>query len=209
MRQLSLNFIVPFFVFVYIVNGDKLTFMVEDGATECFFYDAAEGQTVKIVFEVLRGGALDIGLNIHNGEGDRVYSGTIYEGSEQKFTAGISSTYSFCWENTGSRGGGSDKIITMTVYVDDERHTQTVKPLTKEHLDPVAEALNRIDQELLLVEKDQRYIRIREQRHRDTAENTNHRVMMFSLVEAFVMLAMIGGQVYTLKMFFSKNKRTI
>jgi hypothetical protein len=62
-------------------------------------------------------------------------------------------------------------------------------------LTPLEESLKSIAVHLEDVQKDQRYLKLREQRHRDTAESTNSRIYFYSLVES-IALALIGvGQV--------------
>lgn len=47
---------------------------------------------------------------------------------------------------------------------------------------------------------------VRDRIHRAVNENTNTRVVMWSMFEAFVLLAMTVGQVYYLKRFFEVRR---
>ena len=72
-------------------------------------------------------------------------------------------------------------------------------------LTPLEQSLRSIASNLDNVQKDQRYLRLREQKHRDTAESTNTRVYLYSLVES-VLLVLIGvGQVRVV--FFALKDR--
>ena len=53
---------------------------------------------------------------------------------------------------------------------------------------------------------EQEYMEVRDRIHRAVNENTNTRVVMWSMFEAFVLLAMTVGQVYYLKRFFEVRR---
>lgn len=52
---------------------------------------------------------------------------------------------------------------------------------------------------LKTIKDEQEYIVVRERRHRNTAESTNSRVKWWSIFQAIVLFAMVGWQVYYLK----------
>ena len=59
---------------------------------------------------------------------------------------------------------------------------------------------------ILGAKHEQEYMEVRDRIHRAVNENTNTRVVMWSMFEAFVLLAMTVGQVYYLKRFFEVRR---
>jgi len=78
--------------------------------------------------------------------------------------------------------------------------------LTKTALSPMETSVQRISQSLDDADRDQRHLRVREQKHRDTAESTNGRVLWYSVIESMILVAVSAGQVYYLRKFFEVKR---
>ena len=59
---------------------------------------------------------------------------------------------------------------------------------------------------LMGVKHEQDYMEVRERIHRSINESTNQRVLLWSIFEAVVLVAMTVGQVYYLKRFFEVRR---
>jgi len=175
-----------------------LTLQVEPKTTECFGVDVqTTPQRVAVTFLVLRGGLLDIDLRIYGPKNEQVYSGLQFETSEYVFVANTPGPYQVCWNNEMARW--TAKVVQFDIHLGESSATD---PLTKQTLSPMEESVKRIGQSLDAVTTDQRFLRLREQSHRDTAESTNTRVLWYSILESFLLIGISLGQVYYLRKFF-------
>jgi hypothetical protein len=185
-----------------VTFADKMTIQIEPKKSECFYFDASAGQTMQLSFFVTRGGLLDIDLKVNGPDNQQLYAGLIFESSIQVFTASRAGAYEFCFSNAMARW--TPKIISFELKVDLE--SEKKDPLSKSSLDPIEQTINRIRDSLDQIQKDQKYLRIREQKHRDTAESTNSRVLWFSIFESSILLGLTLGQVFYLRKVFDTKR---
>lgn len=75
----------------------------------------------------------------------------------------------------------------------------TFTSLTADITAPVEREIRSLAIGLMSVKDEQEYIVVRERRHRDTAESTCDRVKWWSVFQALVLFAVVGWQVYYLK----------
>lgn len=68
---------------------------------------------------------------------------------------------------------------------------------------PIEREIRDLSNGLQAVKDEQEYIVIRERVHRNTAESTNDRVKWWSIIQAFVLFAIVAWQVYYLKVRLS------
>jgi len=183
------------------VNGDKLTVQVEPKSKDCFFYDARASEQIKLVFFVTRGGLLDIDLKITGPSNEPIYSSLLFESGTQSFTATRQGPYEICFSNEMARW--TSKIVSFEVFAGEQAADGV---LTKDTLDPIQNYLKGVATSLDKVQQDQRYLRIREQKHRDTADSTNSRILYYSIAESVVLLCLSLGQVFYLRRFFDTKR---
>jgi hypothetical protein len=201
----------PLFLLIACAFG-SLTFQVEPKTTDCFYVDVNSGQTVKVIFFVTRGGLLDIDLRIGGPNQEQIYSGMQFESSQFEFVARVGGSHSICWNNEMSRW--TAKVVEFEVEIDGKKTGEMTAPANKDELltpgvlTPVEDSIRRIGASLESIQEDQKYLRSREQKHRDTAESTNGRVFWYSVAESVVLVGISLGQVFYLRKFF-EVKRTV
>eukprot|EP01114_Cavostelium_apophysatum_P003358 TRINITY_DN1318_c0_g3_i1.p1 TRINITY_DN1318_c0_g3~~TRINITY_DN1318_c0_g3_i1.p1 ORF type:complete len:215 (-),score=45.82 TRINITY_DN1318_c0_g3_i1:51-695(-) len=190
--------------------SDKITVQVEPKAKDCFYYDATANEGMKLQLFVTRGGLLDIDLRI-NGPNGQIFSGLVFESSTQEFHATMDGTFEICFSNEMARW--TPKIVAFELLIDgadkeffEKPNLGTEDAVTKGTLDPLHKTVKDISKTLDGVVKDQKYLRIREQRHRDTADNTNSRILTYSIGESVVLIALSLGQVFYLRRVFNVKK---
>jgi hypothetical protein len=71
--------------------------------------------------------------------------------------------------------------------------------LPAETVAPIEREIRDFANGLKSVKDEQEYLVVRERRHRNTAESTNSRVKWWSILQAIVLFAAVGWQVYYLK----------
>ncbi|CAE6527090.1 unnamed protein product [Rhizoctonia solani] len=115
-------------------------------------------------------------------------------------TAEKDGRYTYCFSNEMSTV--TDKEVRYgsfnvhgVIYVQDDG---TVAPIERE--------VRELAIGLQAVKDEQEYIVIRERMHRNTAESTNDRVKWWSIVQAVVLVAVCGFQVYYLQSFFEVKR---
>jgi len=132
-----------------------------------------------------------------------------FESSSYNFVASSGGPHSVCFNNEMARW--TAKVIQFVIFVGDEADKVaygTPDYQTSNTLTPMEESVRLISGVLDQVDVDQKYLRVREQHHRDTAESTNTRVLWYSVIESIVLISISLGQVYALRKFF-EVKRTV
>ena len=148
---------------------------------------------------------MDIDLRILGPDGELIYSGLQFESSSYTFSTTKAGTYQICWNNEMARW--TAKVVQFDIQVGEQKQTKD-DLLTKDTLTPMDQSVERLTSALDQIQKDQQYLRVREQAHRDTAESTNARVLWYSVVESVILISISLGQVYYLRKFF-ETKRTV
>jgi p24 family protein beta-1 len=192
----------------------KLTFQVEPRTTDCFYIAVpGPGHRVAIDFWVLRGGLLDIDLRINSPQGVSLFSALQFESSVREFVANEGGDHEICWNNDMSRW--TAKVVQFEATVFDPNGQRIATALnaaeeapaaTKDALNPMEDSVRRLSDSLDSIQRDQKYLLVRETRHRDTAESTNSRIVWYSLMESVILLSISLGQVFYLRKFFGSNQ---
>jgi len=157
---------------------------------------------VDLEWAVLDGGLLDIDIRIFQGE-SKIFSKLYFQGKEEgkfSFTTTADTPVGICFNNEMSRF----TVKTCTFGITDTNDQEQVK---KSDLTTFEQAIQRVERGFDIIEQEQRYYRVREHAHRNTAESTNSRVYIWSLVESVILLLMSIGQIWYLRRMFDDNKR--
>lgn len=166
---------------------------------ECFFEDVpAAGAKVFFHFVVTNGGALDIDSAVYGPDGQLVWSSDKELESRILFKAKLPGPHKFCFSNKMSTV--TLKTVMFSVQVGD------VQSVTDRSADPVQGALTQISDGLTEIKNEQTYLRARERIQRDNVETTNTRVVLWSLLEIGLIVALAGGQLAYLMSRFEKRR---
>eukprot|EP01112_Ceratiomyxa_fruticulosa_P021718 TRINITY_DN774_c1_g1_i2.p1 TRINITY_DN774_c1_g1~~TRINITY_DN774_c1_g1_i2.p1 ORF type:complete len:206 (+),score=36.96 TRINITY_DN774_c1_g1_i2:99-716(+) len=191
---------------LHVHLSHSLTIQVEPKTEECFYENINAGSEVIANYQVTRGGLLDIEVKIFDPSNNNIFTGLHFETKmkgKQNFVAYQSGVYKFCFNNEMSRF--TAKVLTFNIGVGSE--AKGSEPVKAEHLSPIENSVQKIDRVLQMCISEQRRIRVREQTHRDTAEDTNGRIVWWSVGETVTLLVMSIGQIWYLRRWFNVKQR--
>jgi len=125
------------------------------------------------------------------------------------FTTDGGGVYMLCFHHNPGPGERLHYSYNRRVTVDLESGVDTtdfVKIAREEHLSKMEVDALKIQRNLEEVVRDLDYFKKREERHRDTSESTNARVLWFSLGSMGVIACLGVWQLVTLRRFFAQKK---
>ncbi|KAJ3788837.1 emp24/gp25L/p24 family/GOLD-domain-containing protein [Lentinula aff. detonsa] len=170
---------------------------VPAGKKECFFEDLHKQDKMTVTYQVGGGGHLDIDFWLADPEGRLLGKQVKQSTGTLSVTAEKNGRFEYCFSNQMS--AIADKIVSFNVhgiiYVGED---DVVAPIERE--------IRLLAHGLAAVKDEQEYIVVREKTHRNTAESTNDRVKWWSVLQAVVLFAVVGWQVYYLKSFFEVKR---
>lgn len=185
-----------------LTSAHTFSYRLDPHAEDCFYDDISRaGLRFYAHFAVLEGTVQDVDLVIY-APGDKIVYET-YATKERRilFTTEDAGTYRLCFSNRMSTQ--STKVIALTVHIGD--------PLLSEAgskaIGVVESSILRITEGLKSIKQEQEYLRVRERVHRDTAEDTNSRILWWGLLEIVLLVAMAGWQLLHLRRLVSKERR--
>jgi len=188
---LSLLFLLPPLLSAHLIDVDA-------GKKECFFEDLHQHDKMTVTYQVGGGGHLDIDFWLSDPE-NRLLGKQIRQSTGTlSITAEKDGRHEYCFSNQMS--AIADKIVSFNVhgiiYVGED--ADVVAPIERE--------IRTLSNGLQSVKDEQEYIVVREKTHRNTAESTNARVKWWSVLQAIVLFAVVGWQIYYLKSFFEVKR---
>ena len=192
-----------------------LTFEISPKSTECYFEQINEGEKVQLFYQVLRGGLLDIQLQISQ-SGIMIYDVLHFSGEmdgRYEFVAGTTAFYRFCFNNEMSRF--TPKVVSFQLVIGSDRwgsdQIDPLKPsstaVRPKDLDPMEASARQISMSLDVLQRHQKYLRSRFRRHRDTSDSINSRVVWISIIESLTLIFVHLIQIYTIRSFFKRPAR--
>ncbi|PRP83553.1 emp24/gp25L/p24 family protein [Planoprotostelium fungivorum] len=170
------------------IAASALTFQVEPKSKDCFHKYLHAGSTSTITYFILRGGLLDIDMQVTGPIGETIRSGLVFENGNFEFPVGVSGEFKLCWNNEMARW--TAKVVNFGWEDNGEKD----KPAAEKHTEPLDQTTGRIESLVANVQSDQMHLRAREARHRETADSTNYRVFWMSSLLSLLLIAVSVGQ---------------
>eukprot|EP01135_Chromosphaera_perkinsii_P002252 Nk52_evm38s221 gene=Nk52_evmTU38s221 len=190
----------------------QMTVMVDSGDMVCVYENIKAGLPYSVDFQVIAGGALDIDISLFTPHGGMVVYQLAQTDGVYHRTAEEEGDYKLCFGNSMSTV--TEKWVYFEFSVDPENEyadfdKEAASGSQDHEYDTLIGKTTTIRQHLHDTSHTQMYLRYRESRHRHTAESTNERVMMWSIMECAVLVGMAVLQVHFVKQFFKTEKRRI
>ena len=189
------------------LRSTRFVVKVPARSKECFYEQTTPSDTrVDVLVQVVRGGQLDIGLNIYDSEKDVKVLSTLVERNLKPATLNLStaghvSDYKICLDNSFSLL--AHRLVQLTIQVHQSKdycenssvamdsdlsfEPKSQSDLSQE-LISVQYRLRKVAWQLLNVTNTQDHLRALEARHRLQAEYHNRRVVMWSVLEIVVIV---------------------
>ncbi|KAF9490517.1 supernatant protein factor, C-terminal domain-containing protein [Pleurotus eryngii] len=195
-RQCALLLWTAVFLLVASVSAHMID--VNAGKKECFFEDLHQHDKMTVTYQVGGGGHLDIDFWLADPSTKLLAKQIRQSTGSISITAERDGRHEYCFSNQMS--AIADKLVSFnvhgTIYVSDDE--DVVAPIERE--------IRSLASGLAAVKDEQEYIVVRERTHRNTAESTNSRVKWWSIIQAFVLFAVVAWQVYYLQSFFEVKR---
>ncbi|XP_042233872.1 transmembrane emp24 domain-containing protein 2-like isoform X6 [Homarus americanus] len=215
-------------IFSLLSVAESYFVTVDAHAEECFFEKVTTGTKLGLAFEVAEGGFLDIDIKIYSPDGKIVHEGERESNGRYTFPASMDGVYTYCFSNKMSTMTPKIVMFSMDVgegikpgheaangeegwYAQNLPHTGWAlqqPPISGEAAggNKMEDMIRELSAALSGVKHEQDYMEVRERIHRSINDNTNSRVVLWSVFEALVLVAMTIGQVYYLKQFFEVRR---
>ncbi|CAG2256506.1 EMP24 [Mytilus edulis] len=188
---------------IFFESAHCLFVNIDANAEECFFDKVTSGTKMSLMFEVAEGGFLDIDIKIYGPDGKVLHQGERESNGKYTFAAHMDGMYKYCFSNKMSTMTPKTVMFSMDLG-DKPKGGENME--SDAHQNKLAEMINELSTALTGVKHEQEYMEVRERIHRSINDNTNSRVVLWSFLEALVLVAMTLGQVYYLKRFFEVRR---
>lgn len=196
---------ISLFILSVILQGNVEGYFIniDAHAEECFFDKVQSGTKMSLMFEVAEGGFLDIDVSIVGPDGKNIYSGERESNGKYTFAAHMDGVYKYCFSNKMSTM--TPKIVMFSMDIGEKPKADMDKDGDAQH-NKLEEMIAELSTSLTGVKHEQEYMEVRERIHRAINDNTNSHVVVWSIFEALVLVAMTLGQIYYLKRFFEVRR---
>mmetsp|Transcript_2428 Transcript_2428/g.8671 ORF Transcript_2428/g.8671 Transcript_2428/m.8671 type:complete len:216 (-) Transcript_2428:27-674(-) len=205
-------------VLVALVNAClALSFVVPASREECFVENLEKGTEVGLTYQVTEGGFLDIDVAVTAPDNQVIYAGRREKAGRYFFVTHVKGPYRMCFSNKMSTV--TSKTVNMVLNIGVQRSEEEIVRSIMAgregqdlpnipHLMELQSSIMQLADGLYSIQREEKYLRIRERVHRDTSESTNARVLGWSLVETIVLIGISLWQIFYLRRFF-EVKRTV
>lgn len=199
------------------VRATEPYFILQSGDTQCFIADVPADTQLAATFAVLdndQGPDTKVqtttlkcwiespdGFTVAETSGDGARSGVLTTRSQ------MAGEYRACVKSTKSRWAAIGETYRVALSLRDGVESIDYGNVAKtEELDKLQVALRRANDQIVHIRNEQSYQRNREQRFRQTSENTSSMVMRLAALQIVVFAGCTVFQLYSLRSFFRKNK---
>ena len=122
------------------------------------------------------------------------------------FTSEHQGAHRICFGLQGDGDGRGDEFK-MESHIDSGEHAHDYDKLARvEHLSTIEVELRRLNDKIRAIRNEQQYQKQREEEFRNTSENTNWKVIVWSVLQTVVLVLCGLFQIWHLKQFFTSKK---
>ncbi|KAK3360186.1 emp24/gp25L/p24 family/GOLD-domain-containing protein [Lasiosphaeria hispida] len=160
---------------------------------------------VTAIVDGFKGDGMQVNMHITDAAGNEYGKPKDIAGEQRTvFTSHADAAFDVCFENilTGSRYvENPHRHVELDIDIGADAKDWSAIQAT-EKLKPVETELRRIEEMVAEIVSEMDYLRVREQKLRDTNESTNTRVKWFGFGTTFLLIALWGWQIMYLRAYF-------
>mmetsp|Transcript_12047 Transcript_12047/g.37045 ORF Transcript_12047/g.37045 Transcript_12047/m.37045 type:complete len:203 (-) Transcript_12047:430-1038(-) len=185
-----------------LAPGAGFGFSVEAGKRQCFDELAKASERIAGEWRVLSGGALDLDVKVTSPIGEHVYSAEHEAAGSFAFYAADAGTYVVCFSNereVQERREVNAKIIVGEVG-------EGVALAKAEQLTPLEDRIKSLHSSMISVRDLQDQMREQDEARQKMTTSTRRWLLWFTILEAFVLVAVSLWQILYLKSFFEVRR---
>eukprot|EP01134_Creolimax_fragrantissima_P004759 CFRG4759T1 len=184
---------------VFTVVQSNFIVVVQPKTSECFVEMLNKDVRLDVSYSVSEGGNRDIDIKIVGPHGLDVLEKKQSHDGLSEVVAYADGEYTYCFDNTWSTH--TAKTVIFAVERDDV-DVEDIDQMLDDKEETLSQMISGLQHKLTACRHEQEFMRIRLALHKETTENTNRMVLLWSVFECVVMLVMAGLQVYHVKRMF-------
>ena len=174
---------------------EGLTTKVEPRSRACFTEEVQPEVPLSFQFQVTAGGKLDVNCDVYDSSGRKLHSWTqATEGHYNAHGDRANNKFKFCFGN--EMAAFTPKWVNF--HLIKGHHPSAAK---KDQLDPIEKQIEELTKEIDGLAALQMQLRQTEHDHRNTIEDANERVLLWSVFEVIALFVMGLFQVFFVKRF--------
>ena len=162
-----------------------LTTKIDPGIKECFTEQLTKDIPVTFQFQVVKGGKMDVITSVEEMDGTVIENWDMAADGRWSKRPSENKMVSFCFSNKHARW--TPKWVNFHIYTYDHRH---ILP-SPQDLDPIEASVIKLNEELEVLQEDQRIVQDLEKMHRKNIEQTSRHLHRWAIFDCIVVLA--GG----------------
>eukprot|EP01083_Nonionella_stella_P013106 36958_1 len=195
-----------------LYTSEALYWLLPSATEKCFIEEIPAETLVVVTYKSLDHSQLrsDQGLfALIRDPFDNVVSEQALPESEGRiaFSSEHAGDHRVCFGINSRDGNRDNKDFKMEIHIDSGDHAHDYDKLARvEHLSTIEVELRRLNDKIRAIRNEQQYQKQREEEFRDTSENTNWKVVLWSIVQTVVLVLCGLFQIWHLKQFFTSKK---
>jgi len=181
-------------ILIASITSGLLFPMKKSGESECFLIDLGNTGVKNLGSFEIFGGAKGAEVLLQTPKKQVIWSRVATASDKIELTEPVMGKHDLCFRTTVNH----EQQFAFNLHYEDTGR----KVITKSHTDKLQSLIEELESKVTEITDQQAYAISREENHRKTAENTNQRIIWWTLAEVGALVVLSIFQVYYLKSFF-------
>jgi p24 family protein gamma-3 len=193
-----------FLLGIHFSEQSYFTIEIKDKEVQCFFLPSRVDDKVVLEYQVISGGNYDIDVVLRDPSKQSIFSKEKSSYETVQYKVNVTGDYEMCLSNLMSSIAHKTVFVYWEAVNEDVLRGSDPKRISPNTL--LESVSDNIHESLRNVQRYQTHSRNSEAADRMLGESLNELVLMWSIIQAMVVLTVGFGQVWVLKSFFADNK---